>query len=275
MNKHEYAEEVCKYVNERGYHTEITDHHRNNGSYVAISVRRSEHDKVAPIFPVGDESEDPVIFAKHIMEFVPAKIDTETLADVMADKESVLNRCYYVLVNSELNKDRDTLVKRQINKTLELQFKIDISDILDDCRVTLEHKHIERLGIDENELYVRSYANTMEKYPYCLQTMAEVLPCDILEEVPQMYVLTNNTKTNGAGAVLYKGIKEVLENKVGEDAILIPSSVHEWIVIPSYLGEKEIIAAMIRDVNSSVLSPEDILSDRPYELISDGVLFEL
>lgn len=275
MNKHEYAEEVCKYINARGYLTEITDHHRNNGSYVAIVVRRSEDEKVAPVFTIGDEPEEPIIFANRILDFVPANINTDILQDIMSDRETILNRCYYVLVNSELNKDRDTLVKRQINKTLELQFKVDVTDVLDDARFTLEHKHIDNLGISEEELYVRAYCNTMDKFPYSLQSMSEVIPCDILDEIPQMYVLTNNTKINGAGAILYKGIKEVLENKVGDDVIAIPSSVHEWIIIPAWLGEKETIAAMIRDVNSSVLSPEDILSDRPYELISDGVLFEL
>ena len=275
MDKYEYAEEVCKYINDHGYHTEITDNYRNNGSYVAITVRRSEEDPVAPVFPIGDESDNPIIFAQRILSFIPAKINTDGLQDLMHNKEEVLNRSYYILVNSKLKSTRTNLVKRPINKTLELQYKIDVSDILADGRISLENKHIEALGITDNELYVRSYVNTMEKFPYSLKSMSEVIPCDFLNEVPQMYVLTNETSINGAGAILYKGMVEVLENVVGESPILIPSSVHEWIVIPSYLGEKETITTMIRDVNSSVVSPEDILSDRPYELITDGVLFEL
>ena len=275
MTKHEYAEEVCKYINAQGYQTEITDHNRNNGSYVAVAIKRSPDDMVAPVFNIGDESEDPVIFAKKILEVVPAKINTESLTDIMNDKEQVLSRCTYVLVNTELNRERESLVRRQVNNTLEMHFKVDITDILEDARVSLEKKHIKNLGITEQELYVRAYVNTMEKYPYSLQTMGDILGLKLPEEVPDMYVLTNNVKTNGAGAILYQGIKEVLENKVGDDPILIPSSIHEWIVIPAWLGEKSIITAMIREVNSSVLSEEDVLSDRPYELITDGVLFEL
>lgn len=275
MNKYEYAQEVCEYINSKGYQTEITNNYRNNGSYVAITVRTSEDSRVSPVFTIGDEAEDPVIFAQRILDFIPAEIDTNVLEDIMLDREAVLNRSYYILVNSELNSSRTSLVRRPINKTLELQYKADVSDILDGGRISLEYKHIERLGITENELYVRAYANTMERYPYQLMSMGEAIGCDILDEVPQMYVLTNNRKVNGAGAILYKGMREVLENEVGGDFIVIPSSVHEMIIIPAILGERNTIATMIRDVNSSCVSPEDILSDRPYELITDGVLFEL
>lgn len=274
MNKYEYAQEVCKLINAKGYQTEVTDHYRNNGSYVAITVRSSAEEKVAPVFTIGDEAEDPVIFAQKILEFIPAQIDTDSLEGIMFNKEEVLSRTNYILVNTKLNESRTSLVRRPINETLELQYKIDISDIVDGGRILLEHKHIETLGITDNELYVRAYANTMEKYPYCLQSMGDILPCGILDEVPKMYVLTNNQKVNGAGAILYSGMKKVLDETVGE-CIVIPSSVHEMIIIPSALGEKETLTTMIRDVNSSVLSPEDVLSDRPYELIADGVLFEV
>ena len=275
MDRYEYAEEVCKYINKHGYHTEITRNARNNGAYVAVTVRRSPEDKVAPVFKIGDESDDPVIFAQRILDTVPAKIDTKILTDIMTDKEEVLKRCTYILVNSELNRVKETLVRRPINQTLELHYKVDISDVLDGARITLERKHIENLKIADDELYVRAYANTMEKYPYTLQTIGEAIGCDVLPEVPKMYVLTNSAKIYGAGVALYSGMREVLENAVGGETIMIPSSIHEWIVIPAILGERKTITTMIRDVNSSVLSREDILSDRPYELIADGVLFEV
>lgn len=274
MNRMDYAKEVCRHVNNYGYSTEIHENYRNNGSYVAITVKPTPDCKVAPVFTIGDETDDPVIFASKILSFIPTPIDTNALEDIMLDKEQVLSRCSYILVNSKLNESRIDFVRRPICKTLELQYKLDVSDILEGGRIALEHKHIEKLGITEDELYVHAYTNTMEQFPYKLQSMSEMLGCDILEEVPKMYVLTNEQQINGAGAILYSGMKKVLEETVGGEFIAIPSSVHEWIIIPAILGEKE-LATMIRDVNSTVLREDEVLSDRPYELISDGVLFEV
>ena len=152
MNKYEYAQEVCKHINAKGYQTEIKNDYRNNGSYVAITVRPQGAKKVAPVFTIGDEAEDPVIFAQKILEFIPAQIDTDAVEEVMFNKEEVLSRTYYILVNTKLNESRTSLVRRPINETLELQYKIDISDIVDGGRISLEHKHIETIGITDNEL---------------------------------------------------------------------------------------------------------------------------
>ena len=274
MTKLEYAEEVCKCINKHGFETIITENAKNNGSYISITVKKSPDEPVAPVFNIGDtEDRPPEEFADYILSFVPAKIDTDSLQDIMFDKEKLLSRVHYILVNMQMNRSRTSLVRRQINKTLELHYKVDISDIMPDARITLEQKHIEKLGITEDEVYIRSYINTPERFPYELSKMNDVLNCDWIDEVP-MYVLTNKFKTYGAGTILYKGMREVLDNTVGE-CVAIPSSVHEWIIIPTKLGEKETLITMIREVNSTVLQTEDILSDRPYELISDGVLFEI
>ena len=275
MNKIKFAQEVCEIINQHGYITTITENNCNNGSYVAITVKNTEDAKVAPVFNIGDETESPAVFAQHILNFVPASINTESLQEVMTDKEELLKRTYYILVNRQLNEARTSLVRRPVNQTLELQYKIDVTDILDGGRISLEKKHLEKLGITETELYSRAYSNTMEKFPYKLQSMGDILGCNLIEEIPQMYVLTNSIGVNGAGAILYKGIKELLDEMVGEDAIVIPSSVHEMIIIPTWLGDMNTITGMIRDVNTSCVSPEDVLSDRPYELVEDGVLFEM
>lgn len=273
MTKHEYAEEVCKYLNDAGYETTIEDHYRNNGSQVAIVVR-TQNEKIAPIFTIGEEEKSPEEFANHIMNFVPANISTDNLESIFTDKEEVLSRVHYVLVNSKMNKHREGLVRRAINKTLELHYKVDISDVLDGARVTLEKQHIERIDVCEEELYYRAFENTMVKFPYELSTIGEMIGLVNITDLP-IYVLTNNTKIYGAGTILYRGMKDVLAERVGEEVIIIPSSIHEVLVLPTCLGEKESITSMIKDVNRTVVNPEEVLSDRPYELIMDGTLFEL
>lgn len=275
MNKHEYAEEVCKYLHKAGYETVIQDNYRNNGALVAIQLKSTPETIVKPVFTIGDEDMKPEEFANHILNFIPEEFSTDKLESIIRDKEQVLQRSSYILVNSKLNASRSNLVRRSVNKTLEIQYKIDVSDILDGGRVSLEQKHLDMLGIEEEELYIRAYENTMERFPYEISTISEMVDIDLGENELPIYVLTNTKRVYGAGTILYKGMKEVLEEKVGEETIIIPSSIHEVIVLPTYLGEKESITDMIREVNRTVVAPEEVLSDRPYELYSDGMLFEL
>lgn len=98
-----------------------------------------------------------------------------------------------------------------------------------------------------------------------------LIPMDI--DIP-MYVLTNERKNFGAGAILYSGMKERLESVVGEDFIVIPSSVHETIIVPSFLTGAS-ITDIIREVNRTTVSELEVLSDRPYKLVEDRTLREL
>ena len=58
------------------------------------------------------------------------------------------------------------------------------------------------------------------------------------------------------------------------DFYMIPSSVHEWIIVPKEGGmfDGNTLAAMIRDVNSSTVALEDRLSDHAYIYnLEDGI----
>ena len=133
MNKHEYAEEVCRYVNKNGYETEIIDSSRNNGAFVGVLVKAGKAGNVSPIFNInGQESVSPADFADQILSTLPSDINVEAVTDIIQDKDEVMNRSHYILVNSEMNAARESLFRRRINRTLELQYKIDIEDLLTD-----------------------------------------------------------------------------------------------------------------------------------------------
>lgn len=100
------------------------------------------------------------------------------------------------------------------------------------------------------------------------------------------YILTNNTGLYGATAILYshdtlKNISNESDDP-GQNLIIIPSSVHEVIVIPESnirgtIGDhdevQERLAQMISEVNMGLLEKKDILSDIPYvyNVATDGI----
>jgi regulator of protease activity HflC (stomatin/prohibitin superfamily) len=85
------------------------------------------------------------------------------------------------------------------------------------------------------------------------------------EENPSMYVLSNADKLNGAAALLDAKTMEDISEKLGGDFVVLPSSIHETIVLP--LNEdmdRHTLEAMVQDVNAGQVAPEERLSDHVY-----------
>ena len=88
------------------------------------------------------------------------------------------------------------------------------------------------------------------------------------EEIPKegMYVLSNQTKLNGASVLAYPNLQEQLESVFPQGCYLLPSSLHEMIVVPKEMtvSPKE-LGEMVREVNKTEVARDEILSDRVYE----------
>ncbi len=84
------------------------------------------------------------------------------------------------------------------------------------------------------------------------------------EGIP-MHVMTNHWKRNGAICMLFEDILEECAKMADSDLYLIPSSIHEVILVPVDEGlSRSDLDSVIRSVNRDELSPEDVLSEHSY-----------
>lgn len=82
-----------------------------------------------------------------------------------------------------------------------------------------------------------------------------------------MLIQTNEAKINGAATILYKNcLKEIAENNQIEKIFIIPSSVHECILLidPENIASGKDLVTMIREVNAFAVEPEELLSENLY-----------
>lgn len=85
------------------------------------------------------------------------------------------------------------------------------------------------------------------------------------KSAPSMYILRTYDDALGAGAMLSKKImKEVCSNLECNEVYILPSSVHEVIIIAAEDMEVPALKAMIREVNESVVEEGEYLSDNVY-----------
>ena len=80
-----------------------------------------------------------------------------------------------------------------------------------------------------------------------------------------MYVLSNETGIFGAICILYEELIEKFANQIESDLYILPSSVHEVILVPTKDTMESVkFEKMVAEVNETQVSPEEILSNKVY-----------
>lgn len=97
--------------------------------------------------------------------------------------------------------------------------------------------------------------------------------CDIIKEEVKslkaeremdMYVMTNACRINGATTITYPGVIREFAKKLNQDIYIVPSSIHEVILIPGNQWDQKSLNEIVHDVNLKDLDPVDVLSDHVY-----------
>ena len=138
--------------------------------------------------------------------------------------------------------------------------------------VLVRKEHLEIWGLTEAQLFDEAKKNTPILLPYQFcpmrKLLREICPSAVdegEEEEESLYVLSNKLRSFGAASMLYEGILEKVGQKLGENYYILPSSIHEVIVVPeSKSPVKQDLEEMVREINETQVEEEEVLSDRVY-----------
>lgn len=134
--------------------------------------------------------------------------------------------------------------------------------------VQVKQEHLWNWEKRKEEVFLDALFSSRKNRPAIEKGLSDVM--EELSGMPVPYdlnfirVLSNDTKTYGASAIMYA------EN-LPREFFMIPSSVHEVMIVPADYDGIDIhgLSDMVRYVNSTEVSPEDVLSDHAYHYI-DG-----
>ena len=89
-------------------------------------------------------------------------------------------------------------------------------------------------------------------------------------EMPSLLVLTTEDGRLGASALYYNGIQERIGQIVGGDYYVLPSSVHEVLILPDdgHTNARE-LAEMVKQINENEVSPEERLGNKVLHFRTD------
>ena len=75
--------------------------------------------------------------------------------------------------------------------------------------------------------------------------------------------------------MLYSGKMKELADTMHSDLVILPSSLHEVLLLPDDAGMHGRFREMVREVNRSAVDPEEVLSDNIYRYSREKDAVEL
>ena len=198
--------------------------------------------------------------AGGILGLVPDMADWEKV------KDKVTIRVIGVSRNTELLKD----VPCRLFGDIALIYQVSVKapdDTLMTVRIT--NNLMEQYGISEPQLYDTAMENSQRLQKVTCRPMGEVIgdllgPMDdpIIDEAPaKLYVLSNESLQFGAAALFYPGVIEKIGKNIPEGFYILPSSIHEVLILPKNQGEKAMLENMVQEINETQVAPDEVLSD--------------
>ena len=191
------------------------------------------------------------------------------------DFDSVKDKIIPKLINAEMNQEVLANRPHMMEADLAIQFVVQVDRSEDGvASCAIDNKMLEGYGIEVDELYQIAMENMERLDPAKVVSMAEMLGFSS-EDIPEgsiaMYVITNESGVNGATSILNDRVMDEAREAIGENMIIIPSSIHEVIAIPmNEDADITTLTAMVKEVNADMVSPQDFLSDHVYTYSFDS-----
>ena len=276
-----------------GYEVSINDVLKNNDTHLTgLTIRANESNISPTIYLEGSferyqagEAAIPVIVSEIIAVYESHKVTMPFDASMVTDFSACQSKICFKLVNADRNKELLSDAPHMIVcDDLAVLFYILVSnDGSGTATVTIRNSMFDMWGVSEEDLFNIALINTQRLFRGSVMSMASVM-MELLsdrmdeentkefydmvvsdEDMVPMYVCTNTQKINGAGVLLYKDLLKEFAERVGSDFYILPSSVHETLLVPvSKEMQIEYLRSMVREVNATQVAPEEVLSDNVY-----------
>ncbi|MCH5257488.1 MAG: hypothetical protein J1D87_09345 [Lachnospiraceae bacterium] len=204
--------------------------------------------------------------------------------------DSVKDRILYKLINRERNaKLLEEIPYVKWNDLAIVFYYLFEDERFGKATILIRNSHMSMWDIDLESLYKHARSNMPELQPEDFMPIGHIINEIIMDcnngsnvgiramgilhgddailhsEGEVMYFLSSESRYFGAAVLLYsKSVKE-LAGRLGKNLIILPSSVHEVLLIPDDdVAETVFYKDMVKEVNDTQLEPEEILSYSVY-----------
>lgn len=276
-----------------------------NENYLGITVLK-ENQVIAPTFNLNQLYEmfqsDPQNSLENILRNItevvldaPEQFDLNSITEY----ENVKDRLFIRVSSAERNEEILQKIPHQRKEDLAITYHlaINVNDV-GRGSTTITNDILKHYGISEEQLHADAMKNSPKIMPLHVDAMKNVIKQIIggdnkllmqdkgfkdmeevisegLKEGEPMFVITNQQTMDGASAIFYPGVMKQLGECFQGDFFILPSSIHETIVLPDkgdfdYLSLKSIV----QEINSNQVLKEEQLTSDVYHYDAKQRMFE-
>lgn len=278
-------EEVSQRMGE-DYQVSLNEIVKNNGVELTGLVIMKNGNNAAPNIYLNEFYEEYAQGRKmeelvdDILEIYQKNRDVLTLDfSFFEDFDQVRPKIMFKLLNYESNQKmlEDVPYVRYMDLAVVFYIMID-HDVIGNGSILIHNNHAKMWQINETTLYETALQNTPQLMQYRFSSMEniveelfgtkeaeDVLDSDGISE-HDMYVLTNQRKLFGASCMMYEGLLKKIAKKLQSNLYIIPSSIHELIILPEnvFPYSKPELMEIVKSINATEVEVMDVLSDNVY-----------
>lgn len=227
---------------------------------------------------MNDNGICPVIYTDEIIadseslsEAVEKAIDTCNNADIMDFNKDNMLDSDFIMENLYIGMQKtsaEDIVRSDTDfEGIEKYLYVKMNE---NASFKLTYGLLETLKISRDEAWkaaeIITFANT--EIVSMSEKLSELMGQEIeeMEGIPTQYIVTNTINFRGASAILDgEALKKLSKKLAVSKFIVLPSSIHEMIVIPDD-GKCAIeeLSKMVQEVNQTQVEPEERLTDQAY-----------
>lgn len=280
MNFKEFTESIVELLKQKKgdtYTVTVANVLKNNDVHLTGVVIMGENEKVAPTIYLEEpyrQYQDGISMqsiAEDIIGLYEKHDDIKNLdMDFFTDFSLVKDKIFYKVINYKNNQELLKDVPHFKWHDLAVTFYYVLEGYtFGRGSILIHNNHLDMWGQSAEEVYHIAQCNMPQRMPEILVPLQELLEdmtgSKMEEGAPSLYVLTNKEKVFGASAMLYSEKIKELADKLGTDLLILPSSVHETLILADDLSRGyDSYRQMVREVNMTQVDLEEILSFNLY-----------
>lgn len=255
-----------------GCRVEFADRRCNNGIAQPVARFRMEGRAMSPAVALSGLFEK-YLRGSSVEELAEAVVRTamEGLPDqdpdpgFLADFKKVRKRLGMRLVNAGRNRDILETIPWIPLEDLAVTFYVLMpGPASGGGMVQVRDREAENWQVSAGDLYREALKNCPVILPPVCRKLSDFLGYQLEEEEDAMRMLTNERQWYGAAAMLYPGFLASEAGRLGDDLYILPSSVHEVMLLPASDEDPAALAGIVSLANRSDVAEEEFLSDSVY-----------
>lgn len=271
----------------------VMNYRKLNTTYKGLMVKR-EDETIAPIINMNQFYKAYQNQPGATMESIYRRIaDVIMEASIQVNLKSIMDydiakdNLFIRVSSAERNKDMLVNVPHQLKEDLAITYHVDVSmdekglgsmlihnDLLKQYGITAEQLHEDAMKSSPHIMAPEVFSlgammeGMVEKDLFMMTSEEREMLQESIRRSAQMssfFVVTNQQRIGGASALFYPKVMDKLGEVLGHDYFILPSSIHEMLVLPDNgkISADE-LRMMVTEINATQVSPAERLTDDVY-----------